>query len=267
MNDVLAEERRRQIVQRIRADGAVRVAELAANLSVAEETVRRDLKLLDEQGVLTRTHGGALALAKPADQSFDEPFEHRRKAMLPQKQAIAREALARISQRAADHGNGPATIALDGSTTAWQLATLLTDPTLTVVTNSLMITTLLAGRPGPRVVCVGGSLDRDLMMFTGMIALDGLRHMIVDLFFCSCAGVHPQRGFSDPSEAGAHFKQQLIAVADQTIVLADSSKFHARSPVVFASPGEVNELITDAAADAAVVGELEATGLRCTRVN
>jgi DeoR/GlpR family transcriptional regulator of sugar metabolism len=173
--------------------------------------------------------------------------------------AIARAALSRIQ--------GPATIALDGSTSAWELAALLTDPNLTVVTNSLIITTLLAStKGGPRVVCVGGSLDRDLMIFTGMIALDGLRHTNIDLFFCSCGGMHATRGFSDPSESAAHFKRHLISLAERTIMLADSTKFSARAPVVFAAPGDVSELITDAAADVAMLERFEAAGLACTRV-
>ncbi len=226
----------------------VRVAELASEMAVAEETVRRDLKYLDSQGVLVRTHGGAVTLRPIAGdsaqwpaRSSDIPFEMRRQAMLPQKQAIAKEAFGRIK--------GVLTIALDGSTTAWQLATLVHDPALTIVTNSLMITHLFASRasnqPGPQVITVGGTLDRKLQIFTGMIAMDGLRHIDVDLFFCSCGGIDPTRGFSDPSETAALFKRQLIRQASQTIVLADSTKFRSRAPVFFAALDDVHELITD----------------------
>ena len=160
--------------------------------------------------------------------------------MLRQKRAIAAEAAKRVS--------GGITIALDGSTTAWELAAHLDDPSLTIVTNSLMVTTLLASKDGPQVISVGGTLDRKLMMFTGMIAREGLRHVHVDLFFCSCGGIDPARGFSDPSEPSAQFKRQLMHTSDRTILLADSTKFEMRSPVMFASPADVVELITDAAA-------------------
>ncbi len=240
----------------------VRVTDLASELAVAEETVRRDLKFLDERGVLVRTHGGAVTVS-PVEESAlrvtDTPFEQRRQAMLPQKKAIALEALRRIS--------GVATIALDGSTTAWELATLLHDPALTVVTNSLMITNFLASRPnsapGPQVITVGGTLDRKLQMFTGMIAMDGLRHIDVDIFFCSCAGIDATRGFSDPSETAALFKRQLIRSAGRTIVLADSTKFRSRAPVFFAALDDVLELITDSTVP---LPNLNSTRLVCTTV-
>jgi DeoR/GlpR family transcriptional regulator of sugar metabolism len=244
MAELLPDVRRRLIVHQLERLGMVKVAELANELAVAEETVRRDLKYLDERGVLVRTHGGAVSVQTPdetAGRIADTPFELRRKAMLPQKKAIAQEALRRIV--------GVATIALDGSTTAWELATLLHDPALTVVTNSLMITNFLASRPasspGPQVITVGGTLDRKLQMFTGMIAMDGLRHIDVDIFFCSCGGIDATRGFSDPSETAALFKRQLIRSAGQTLVLADSTKFRSRAPVFFAALDDVHELITD----------------------
>ena len=260
MEDLLAEARRRRIVEKVRRNGTARVTELATELAVTEETVRRDLKLLDGQGVLVRTHGGAMRAesADAAARDLEESFEHRRRQMLAAKRAIAAEAARRV--------RGPLTVALDGSTTAWELAGHLDDPALTVVTNSLMITTLLAARPAPQVISVGGTLDRKLMMFTGMIAREGLRHLHVDLFFCSCGGIDPARGFSDPTEPSAQFKRQLMTAADRTIVLADSTKFSLRAPVLFAAAGDVAELITDAAASDAAVDQLAAAGLTCTRV-
>ena len=233
----------------------VRVVSLASELSVAEETIRRDLKLLDERGIAVRTHGGAVLPAAPTG---DLPFEERRRAMGPQKRAIAQAAAERI---------GPgATIALDGSTTAFEVASLLTDPSLTVVTNSLLVATMLAARPGPSVISVGGTLDRELMMFTGMIAVDGLRHVHVDLFFCSCGGIDVGRGFSDPSDAGAQFKREIVKLAGRTVVLADSTKFQSRAPVLFARPGDVDQIITDSAAPEAAIASLRAAGLECVKV-
>jgi len=234
----------------------VRVVGLASELSVAEETIRRDLKLLDERGIAVRTHGGAVL---PAPPTGDLPFEQRRRAMGPQKRAIAKVAIERVTPGS--------TIALDGSTTAFEVAGLVTDPSLTIVTNSLLIATMLAAKQGPTVISVGGTLDRELMMFTGMIALDGLRHVHVDLFFCSCGGIDAGRGFSDPSDAGAQFKREIVKLARQTIVLADSTKFQSRAPVLYARPGDVSEIITDSAAPADAIGTLRAAGLQCTTVS
>lgn len=238
-----------------------RVGDLAGELAVTEETVRRDLKILDEQGVILRTHGGAVRrddspALSPLPLASDVPFHQRRALMADAKRAIAREALRLISPGS--------TIALDGSTTAYELACLLDRTDLTVVTNSLIIASLLGSRPGPTVICVGGTLDRELLHFGGMIALDGLRLLHVDCFFCSCRGVDVSRGYSDPSEAAAHFKRQLIRLADKTVLLADSTKFNARAAVIFGEITDVDQLITDDGADNTVVKAIVESGVECT---
>lgn len=262
MTDLLADERRRVILKQLNSAGTVRVAELATMLSVAEETVRRDLKLMDEQGLLIRTHGGAVQPEEAQDstvRAIEIPFEQRRRAMMPQKQAIAQAAFLRIG----DVG----TLALDGSTTAWELATLLHSSSQTVITNSLMVTTLLASRPnGPQVINIGGTLDRKLMMFGGMIALEALRHVHIDVFAFSCAGIDPMRGFSEPTENAAQVKRQLLRMADRAIVMVDSTKFLARSSVLFGTPSDVDELITDAGAPQQSIDQLQSQGLPVTKL-
>jgi DeoR/GlpR family transcriptional regulator of sugar metabolism len=260
MQDMLAEARRRRIGEYLRRRGMVRVGDLAGELSVAEETIRRDLKLLDQQGILIRTHGGAVRVEadSAANRTLEIPFEQRRRMLSAQKRAIATEAAKRVGDSL--------TIALDGSTTAWELAAHLDNPGLTIITNSLMVTTLLAAKAGPQIISVGGTLDRALMMFTGMIAVEGMRHVHVDLFLCSCSGIDTVRGFSEPSESCAQFKRHLMKTADRTILLADSSKFSLRAPVFFAVPEDVEELITDAAAPPTSIEKLKAAGVRCTQV-
>src|SRR5690606_10146630 len=109
--------------------------DLAGELVVAEETIRRDLKLLEREGVAIRTHGGAVPASTAKNgvpPAFtDLAFGERLSAMAPQKRAIAAEAARLIKT---DH-----VIALDGSTTAWELARILPRHPLTVVTNSLVI--------------------------------------------------------------------------------------------------------------------------------
>ncbi|MCS7032733.1 MAG: DeoR/GlpR family DNA-binding transcription regulator [Phycisphaerae bacterium] len=263
MVDLLPDQRRRKILEKLRADGVVRVAALAAELSVTEETVRRDLKHLDRQGVLIRTHGGASLIDRPDPASTlplhgDAPFEERLRARSVEKRAIAREAATRI--RAGQ------VIALDGSTTAWELACLLDLPRLTVVTNSLVITNLLASRGNVQVICVGGTLDVRLQMFGGILAEAALTRLHIDLAFFSCAGIDPERGLSDPTDSAGHIKRRLIEIADRSVLLADSSKLNRRAVVFFADPGDVDELITDAAAPAEVLERIRSLGVQCTTV-
>ncbi|HRK30070.1 MAG TPA: DeoR/GlpR family DNA-binding transcription regulator [Tepidisphaeraceae bacterium] len=264
MNDLLPEQRRKHILDRLKADGTVRVAALATELAVTEETVRRDLKSLDHQGIVVKTHGGASLADRPDSTPHiplhaDVSFEDRRRAMSFAKRAIAREAYTRV--RAGQ------VIALDGSTTAWELACLLDLPRLTVVTNSLVITNLLATRGGVQVICPGGTLDPRLQMFGGIIAEQALQRLQIDQAFISCAGIDADRGLSDPSDSAAQFKRRLLDIADHTILLADSTKLNRKAVVFFAGPTDVNELIVDEAPAVEVaIQKLRQLGLSCSTV-
>lgn len=242
--------------------GAVRVAALAEALEVTEETVRRDLNTMDRQGVLLRTHGGAATLDRPDVHSIlpaagDASFEERLRAMSAEKRAIAREA--------ASHVRAGQVIALDGSTTAWELARQLDLPQLTVVTNSLVITNLLSQR-NVNVICVGGTLDKRLQMFGGIIAEQALERLNIDQAFFSCAGIDANRGLSDPSDAAAQMKRRLIELSQRSVLLADSTKIDQRAVVFFANCGDIDELITDSAAPAETLSQIESLGVKCSAV-
>lgn len=265
MVDLLSIERQRRIVDVLARQRAVRVTDLARQLAVAEETVRRDLKLLDRKGLVQRTHGGAVvphaeeasgALVGSSTVAADTSFEQRRREKLSQKQAIARAAVELISPGQ--------TVALDGSTTALELAALLPDVSLTVVTNSVVIAGRLAGRPGLQVICTGGVLDAELKMMTGTLAVEALQRLNIDIAFFSCRGIDPARGYSDPTDAGASFKQALMLRAGRSIVLADSSKMNVRGAVVIGAADSADTLITDDLADATTLRALRKAGVRLT---
>jgi DeoR/GlpR family transcriptional regulator of sugar metabolism len=267
MADIIPDHRRRQILERLNKHGSVRVSDLAGELVVAEETIRRDLKLLEREGAAIRTHGGAIPTS-PTDNGEARPgagglftdlaFGERLSAMAPQKRAIAAEAARLIKT---DN-----VIALDGSTTAWELARILPRHPLTVVTNSLVIINLLASRGDVRIVCTGGRFNPTLQMFEGLLTHEALGRMNIDLAFFSCRGIDPHRGFSDPSEASAAYKRRLIELAETSVVLADHTKFDTRSAVILAGPGEVTRILTDAGVPAANLKPFEKLGVRCIRV-
>ena len=253
-------QRRRHILDAVQAHGVVRVSDLSSDLGVAAETIRRDLKQLDDDGRLIRTHGGALlptalsvgervdaaggAGPAPEPVSTHQSFQARRRLAAPEKETIAAAAAA--------HVRANMTIALDGSTTACALADRLPDVTLTVITNSLVITNLLAARaggdgalPGLRVICTGGTLNPRLQSFDGVLADAALERLGIDVAFFSCRGIDPARGLSDPTDAAARFKRRLVELSRQSVVLADHSKFGAQGAVLFAAPDDVDVLITD----------------------
>ena len=262
---ILPGQRRRHILSHIREHGSVRVSELADELGVASETIRRDLKLLDVDGELVRTHGGALLPTGSAGQGHaagngqaadpvrtvavhEFTFEARTQIATDEKAAIANEALKLLQPNQ--------TIALDGSTTAAALAGRLPDFPLTVVTNSLGVTTLLARQQHPAtIICTGGTLNAPLQIFDGVLADEALDHLNIDIAFFSCRGVDVSRGFSDATDAAARFKRRLVEVANRSVVLADHHKFGELGAVIFAAPTQVDLLITDAE----VVGEAHAS--------
>ncbi len=233
---MIATQRRREIVAMVRSGGSARVSDLARSLEVTEETIRRDLRELDEAGQLVRTHGGAVA-AEPTDDHAgraDLPYDHRSIVDRAEKRAIAAAALALIQPGQV--------VALDASSTACELAYRLPDEPLTVVTNSLVICSALADRKHVDVVCTGGKLDPQAMAFHGPDAERAVaRHNIHRLFF-SCRGIDPQRGLSEANDAHAAIKRSLLDATQHAVLLADHSKLGLRSAVFFA-PGNVPGLL------------------------
>lgn len=263
MTDMIADHRRREIVGRMTQRGSVRVSDLAGELSVAEETIRRDLRVLEREGVAIRTHGGAVpARTNEVEHGqvvrTDEAFGVRLNAMAAEKRAIAAEAVKRI--KAGD------VIALDGSTTAWEVARLLPRFAATVVTNSLVIVNSLANRGDVRIVCTGGRLNPALQMFEGVLATDALKRLNIDLAFFSCRGVDPVRGLSDPSEASATYKARLIELAAKSVLLVDHTKFGAKSVVNFAGVAKISEIVTDVGVPARELTAFVQRGVVCVRV-
>jgi DeoR/GlpR family transcriptional regulator of sugar metabolism len=261
MPDVIPDHRRRRLLERLHQHGSIRVSDIAQQLDVAQETIRRDLRVLEQEGAAIRTHGGAVRTAPrsvdglPTETDLD--FSVRLGARAPEKRAIAAHALRMIKP-----GN---VIALDGSTTAWELARILPHHPLTVLTNSLVIINFLAARGDVRIVCTGGRLNPALRMFEGLLAHEALARMNIDLAFFSCRGIDPVRGLSDPTEASASYKQRLIELARESVLLADHTKFESRSAVYLAEPSKVTHIITDRGLPAPKLRPFERLGIKCYR--
>ena len=236
---MIAQERHRQIVSKIGHSGSARVSDLARLFDVTEETIRRDLKVLSGQGRLIRTHGGALASEPPvaSGSHIDLPFAQRDAAQMPQKQVIAAQAVRLIKPGEV--------IALDASSTVCELARQLPDIPLTVVTNSLAVCSILSHHTRVNTVCTGGALDADAMAFVGLQAARALDSFNIAKFFYSCRGIDLERGVSESNDRHAALKLRTIELADQSILLADTSKFGIASSVFYMPADSVGLLITD----------------------
>ncbi|MEM9883206.1 MAG: DeoR/GlpR family DNA-binding transcription regulator [Planctomycetota bacterium] len=233
---MIALQRHRNILGRVLDEGSVRVTDLARQFEVTEETIRRDLRLLAEQGVVARTHGGAVAV-EPEGGHRDLPYVQRETAHTTQKDAIARAAVRLIEPGSV--------VALDPSTTCCQLARRIPDVELTVVTNSLAVCSILADRPRVEVICTGGTLDAEAMAFFGLHTRRALEGLHVERLFFSCRGLDFERGLSEANDRHAAVKLAMIESAHRCTLLADTSKLGLASTVFYAPAGVAEHLIVN----------------------
>lgn len=246
---MLARERQKAILTRVQQTGTVRVTELARELNVAEETIRRDLERLDEEGKLVRVHGGAM---QPEDARLELPYDVRSASNLDAKIAISLAAMRHIREGAI--------IGLDASSTACELAQRIPDIPLTVVTNSLVIARTLAARPRVTLICTGGNLDAPSLSFVGSVAESTLDRFHIERLFFSCKGVDLQRGLSVAADEHARMKRKMLDLSAERILLADHSKFGLRSVSFFAGLHEMTRIITDWAVEPAALATLRKSG-------
>lgn len=246
----LPQQRRVEILSELEDRGSVRVTNLAKRFGVAEETIRRDLDKLSEEGQAARTHGGALSIR---NQRFDLPVAVRKNTLAAEKRRIAKQALSQIQENDV--------IALDASTTVLELVCLLPDIPLTVITHGIDAARLLAERENIRVFCTGGELDTDSTCLLGPLAEESLRRFSIDKAFFSCTGVDLERGYSEASVAHASMKRLLTQLAIRSFLLVDHSKFGVRSVAYSGSVYDVDHLITDEATDPQLVEALRKGGV------
>ncbi len=230
----LAEARWRKLRGFLRESGILRVEELASELGVSAATVRRDLAALETAGELRRIHGGAVV----ADRCDEEPlFDDKASMAAPQKGRIAEAALKLI---------GPRDIVyLDGGSTILALARLLTSHTqLTVVTNSLRVAQVFSNG-GPRMILTGGECRLLSQTFVGPLTRAVLEQMHLDMAFMGTIGVSAEQGMTTTDPAEAFTKEQAMARASRSVLLADSSKFGKTSFVRFGTFSNLSVVISD----------------------
>ncbi|MDG6107497.1 DeoR/GlpR family DNA-binding transcription regulator [Dactylosporangium aurantiacum] len=244
-------ERVAAILSRVSGDGAIDAGDLAAEFGVSTATIRRDLQSLEDQQLLARTHGGAVA-ASPSLAVAELPVRYRA--------GQHREAKARIARRAFELlPHGPLTIGLTGGTTTHLLARLLaTRVDLTVVTNAVNIAAELALRPRLKLIMTGGVTRTQSYELVGPIAdrtLDGL-HLQVAVI--GVDGITAAGGLTTHDDVEAHTNATMLRRAERVIVVADGSKTGRNCLAAIAPLASVSVLVTDAGADPA---ELEAIRL------
>jgi DeoR/GlpR family transcriptional regulator of sugar metabolism len=234
---MLAGQRQQLIIDEVRRRGAVRVSELTDLLAVSDMTIRRDLDVLANAGILEKVHGGATARGVP---STDEPgFDAKSHRQLDEKEAIARKASTLVEPGHA--------IAVTAGTTNWRLVHhLLHVPDLTVVTNSIQVASVLhrEDRSGLTVVLTGGvRTPSDALV--GPIAVTALRSLHVDLLFMGVHGMSSDAGFTTPNLLEAETNQALIGAARRVVVVADHTKWGVRGLSRIAELSAADTIVSD----------------------
>lgn len=247
-----AAERHQLLAQRARRDGRVDVGDLAAELGVAPETIRRDLGTLERQGIVRRVYGGAVAVERL---DFEPEVAQRDKTNAEEKDAIARAALDHLPERG--------TVLLDAGTTTSRLATLMNgDRELTVITNSIPVASILATRPSITLHLLGGRIRGTTLAAVESWTLQALDGLLVDVAFLGTNGFSVEHGCTTPDIAEAAVKAAVVKAARRRVLLADHSKYGTDQLSRFARLSEIDVLITDNGIEAGAVSELEDGGPR-----
>ena len=235
---MLARQRQAFILDRVREDGAVRVADLVRELGVSDMTVRRDLEILDERGLLEKVHGGATSIAGSA--VFEPGFAVKSSLQQAEKDAIADAAVGLAEPGMA--------VAVSAGTTTYALAQRLANvPGITVVTNSIQVAEVLyrAGRPDQTIILTGGvRTPSDALV--GPFAVAALRTVHVDLVFVGVHGMDPRSGFTCPNLLEADTDRALIEAGRRLVVVTDASKWGVIGISSIARLDQADTLVTDA---------------------
>ncbi len=229
--------RRTIIVERLRHEGEATIAEMAADYGTSEMTIRRDLELLELEGLARRVRGGAISIQA---RGFEPP--------VLQRSAEQAEAKRRIGAAAAAALRPNETIILDVGSTAHQLARAIPDDlAITALTSSLLIATELATKPLVRTIVTGGVVRQGEMSLVGARAVDSFVDLHCDAVFLGVAGISVEAGLTEYNLDDAEVKRAAIASGRRRIVLADASKIGRVALVSVAPANVIDVLITNAA--------------------
>jgi DeoR/GlpR family transcriptional regulator of sugar metabolism len=231
MSSVLTTQRKQFILSRLERDRQVIAKVISAELKLSEDTIRRDLRELAQEGLLQRVHGGAL----PSSPAMAD-FAGRETLASEAKRAIGRAATAMIQ---------PGQVAiLDGGTTAREVARqLLPGLRATIVTHSPTIAVALASHPGVEVILIGGRLFKHSVVSVGAAAIESIGRIRADIYFMGVTGIHAKRGLSTGDFEECHVKRAWMNAAAETIVLASPEKLNTASPHIIAGMTDIDGMI------------------------
>lgn len=245
-----ADQRKQLLLEALRRDGRIEAADIATELGVTGETIRKDLIQLERQGLLRRVHGGAVPVAYLSY----EPAVDTRIGFLSEKVRIAKAALAHLPDQGA--------VLVDAGSTTAQLVELFPgDRELTVYTNTLVLALQLLTRPLLTVYTLGGRVRAKTFAEVDDWAARALAEINVDVAFLGANGISVYRGLTTPDPSEAAVKRRMLSCAQRRILLADHSKVGVVSGVQYGNLHDIDLLITDADLRDQQLAELRTAGM------
>jgi DeoR/GlpR family transcriptional regulator of sugar metabolism len=245
---MLAAERHEVLLDRLKRDGKLVAREIAGELNTSEDTIRRDLRDLAAAGLCQRVYGGALPVS-PAIGSYTT------------RQGINADGKRRVARAAASLITSGSTVILDGGTTTLAVVgELPAQLHATVVTHSPTIASALLDHAHIEVYLIGGRLFKHSAVACGAAAVEAAQLVNADLFLLGVTGVHPQTGLTTDDSDEAAMKRALAGRAADTYVLASSEKIGAASRFTVLPFTKIAGIVTDDAADSAVLREIADLG-------
>lgn len=241
---MLSAQRKDHLLGILHHDGRIVAKQVAVDLGVSEDSIRRDLRELADAGALVRVYGGALPIPL-ADRPVD------------QRAGLATESKQRVAQLAVTQITPGATIVLDAGTTTLAMTRILPHgPDLTVITPSPAVALAVAEHSEARIVMIGGELSRFSMVAGGPLAMEAVQQLAADLFFLGVTGIDPVHGLTTGDLGDAATKRAIAARCTQTLVLGSEEKIGATSRYPVLDLERVAGIIVDPLVTDPVLDEL-----------
>lgn len=247
-----AENRKQKILDIIKADGSVKVTELSKIFDISEVTVRNDLADMENKGLLSRVHGGAISSYKPY---YSMNMAQRLETNQSEKVDIADKVSNLIEPND--------TIMLNsGTTTLLAFRKFPADYNLNIVTNSIAIALEASSNPNYNVVLVGGSLNTKYQFSFGPDAINQLKNYHADKFILSVDGIDETHGFTTYYEKEAEVDRTMIRQSDKCIVVADHTKFNRSAFVKISDVSVADCIVTNSSVEEEIISKYTKSGIK-----
>jgi len=249
---MLQAERRNLIVEHMNTYGKLVVEDIAKELNTSPMTIRRDLKYLEDNNIIKRTHGGAVLRNMLTDEM---PYKQKCKKFVSEKSRIANFAVSLIYEGG--------TIILDAGTTNMEIAKRLKDlKKVKVITTDLMIAAYLSQYKHVEIYCTGGLIEGLTGACSGSKAREFLESIHADIAFLGASAIDVDLGLSSPSIEKVGVKQQMIKSAEKAILVADHGKFGKKSFAKICPLNQFDCIITDSGIDKEILDKIQHRGIQ-----